>query len=195
MSRRHTLQGVGMSREGGMSKLRKANKPKLSIPKEVSGEIVSMPRGQGKDIHGLTYKQGVFAQNVANGMTLRDSYRHAYDAAGMSAGSINAEAQKLMDNPAVTTRIDTLARDKLAKVSHDATRIRTFVIERLHVEAHDPDNPPSVRVRALELLGKLDIVGAFRDRIEAVAAEPPASDLAATLEARLRALLPSPDKA
>ena len=82
-----------------------------------------------------------------------------------------------------------LLRDRQAKTSLDAARIRQHVIERLHAESTDPDNPPAARVRALELLGKLDVVGAFRERVATEPDAPAQADLAATLEARLKALL------
>jgi hypothetical protein len=94
-----------------------------------------------------------------------------------------------MDNAAVVLRVNALVAAKQASASHDAVRIRRHVIDRLHAESTDPDNPPAARVRALELLGKLDVVGAFRERVATEAAEAAPADLAATLEARLRAVL------
>jgi hypothetical protein len=78
---------------------------------------------------------------------------------------------------------------KQAKTSHDASRMRSFVIERLHSEAADTSNPPSVRVRALELIGKLDVVAAFSAKPQTDEAAAPTQELAATLEARLKALM------
>jgi hypothetical protein len=193
MSRRHTLQGKRDTKGKVNNKLR-MSRP-VSKPyevKEVTGEIVALAHGQGKNAYGLTAKQDSFARNVADGLTLAASYRAAYDADGMSQSAVHNEASRLMDNPSVAHRVNGLIAEKESKTQHDAGRMRRFVLERLHIEANDPNNPPSVRVRALELIGKVDVVALFRDRIEAVAAEPPASDLAATLESRLRALLPSP---
>ncbi len=185
---------IGLHKLSGISMAKGKTYKSQAVPKEVTGEIVALAHGQGKNAYGLTAKQDSFARNVADGLTLAASYRAAYDADGMSANAVHTEASLLMDNPRVAQRVNGLIAEKEAKTSHDASRIRRFVIEKLHLEADNPENPPSVRVRALELLGKLDIVGAFRDRVEAVAEAPAASDLAATLEARLRALLPSPDK-
>ncbi len=199
--RLRTLSGISMAK-GKTYKPRipspsaKPRKPKLPEPiPTVTGEIVSLARGQGRNNHGLTSKQDAFARHVAAGDTLASAYRAAYDADGMSPAAVHVAASKLMDHPAVALRVNGLIAEKEVKTSHDASRMRRFVIERLHIEANDPNNPPSVRVRALELIGKVDVVGMFRDRVEAVAEAPAASDLAATLEARLRALLPSPDKA
>lgn len=163
-------------------------KPALSV---VPGSVVvPLAKGQGKDENGLTAKQEAFCQGVGSrGDTLAASYRAAYDASGMTPASIHAEACRLMANPLIASRVNALVREKQAKTSHDAARIRSHVIERLHSESINPDNPPAARVRALELLGKLDVVGAFRERVETEAKQAAPDDIAATLEARLKALL------
>lgn len=173
---------------GEKTQKRKRKAPKLRVVAE-SDKVIPLIRGQGKSADGLTVKQEAFAAQVASGATLAASYRAAYDAGAMSAAAIHNEASKLMDHPGIAVRVNVLVRERQAKTSHDAARIRQHVIERLHVEATDPDNPPAVRVRSLELLGKLDVVGMFKDRAAVEQAEPTAGDITATLEARLKALL------
>lgn len=187
--KRQRRQGVAVDRIGGDKQgKRKRKAPALRVVAE-SDRVVPLIRGQGKSADGLTVKQEAFAASVASGATLAASYRSAYDCEAMSAGAIHTEASKLMCNPAIARRINALVDERKVKTSHDAARIRQHVIERLHVEATDPDNPPAVRVRSLELLGKLDVVGMFKDRAAAEPAEPTAGDITATLEARLKALL------
>jgi len=163
-------------------------KPALSV---VPGSVVvPLAKGSGKDANGLTAKQEAFCQGVgARGETLAAAYRAAYDASGMTPANIHNEAYKLMLRPEIASRVNALVREKQAKTSHDAARIRSHVIERLHSESVNPDNPPAARVRALELLGKLDVVGAFRERVETETKQAAPDDIAATLEARLKALL------
>ena len=48
---------------------------------------------------GLTAKQEAFAQGVAQGKTLSEAYRLAYDCQRMKDASIWTEASQLMDNP------------------------------------------------------------------------------------------------
>jgi hypothetical protein len=157
---------------------------------KVALSVVHLAKGQGRNVHGLTSKQEAFAIGVGSrGETLASSYRAAYDAANMTAATIHAEACRLMANPLVTARVNALVVERQAKTSLDATRIRQHVIERLHAESIDPANPSSTRVRAIELLGKLDVVGAFRERSIVEADHAPASDLSDTLQARLQALL------
>ncbi len=160
------------------------------VAEQPQGVVVSLARGQGKDHNGLTSKQEEFCQGVGTrGETLAASYRAAYDAEGMSPAAVHVAACRLMDNAAVALRVNALVKARQASAQHDAGRIRAHVIERLHLESMNEDSPPAARVRALELLGKLDVVGAFRERVATEQAEAAPADLAATLEARLRAVL------
>ena len=148
-------------------------------------------RGQGKNEHGLTAKREAFAQSVAAGNTLTASYKAAYNAENMTAHCIVTEASKMMSNPEVANRVNMLVEAKSRRTTHDAARIKATVIERLQIEASDKANPASVRVRALELLGKLTDVAAFRERITTEAVDVTVDDLEAQLEERLRSLLKS----
>lgn len=162
--------------------------PKLAIVDD--SKVVSLARGQGKNAHGLTSKQEAYCQGVGmRGETLAAAYRAAYDASNMTDASIYAEASRLMSNPLIAARVNALVALKQSSAMLDSARIRQHVIERLHAESIDPDNPSSTRVRAIELLGKLDVVGAFRERSVVEADHAPAHDLTQTLQARLQALL------
>ena len=165
--------------------------PSLSVVEgDKGGEIVHLAKGQGKDQNGLTVKQESFSQGVgARGLTLAQAYREAYDASNMTAASIYAEASRLMANPLIASRVNALVAQRQVSSSLDSARIRQHVIESLHRESNDPTNPSSTRVRALELLGKLDVVGMFRDRAVVESDHAQASDLSEVLQARLQALL------
>lgn len=168
-------------------KAKRKGKPALSL---VPAVVVPLAKGSGKDANGLTAKQEAFCQGVGSrGETLAAAYRAAFDASNMAPATIHNEAFKLMTRPEIAARVNTLVREKQAKASYDAARIRSHVVERLHAESVNPDNPPAARVRALELLGKLDVVGAFRERVETETKQAAPDDIAATLEARLKALL------
>jgi hypothetical protein len=181
------VDDVGNKPKGGRKPFAKAS-PKLSIVND--SKVVSLARGQGKNAHGLTSKQEAFAVGVGTrGDTLAASYRAAYDASNMTDASIYAEASRLMANPLIAARVNALVALKQSSAMLDSARIRQHVIERLHAESIDPDNPSSTRVRAIELLGKLDVVGAFRERSVVEAEHAPAHDLTQTLQARLQALL------
>jgi hypothetical protein len=147
----------------GKGKGRGKAKPSLTV---VPGNVVPLLNGKGKGKEGLTAKQEAFSAKVADGETLAASYRAAYDAQNMAPATIHNEACKLMANPLVTARVNKLVEEKRAKTSHDSARIRISVIERLQIEANDTTNPASVRVRALELLGKITDVALFTERLQ-----------------------------
>ena len=148
-----------------------------------------MIRGQGKGSEGLTAKQERFCQEVAAGNTLAASYRAAYDAANMTEHTIHNEASRLMNRPDIAARVNALIQAKQDKTSHDTARMRQHIIERLWAESQDSDSPPAARLKALELMGKLDIVGAFRERVSNEADNTASQDIAQTLQTRLKALL------
>ena len=151
----------------------KPAKPALAV---VADNVVPMAKGQGKGAFGLTAKQNTFADKVAEGSTLAEAYRHAYSAENMAQTSIHSEACRLMANPLIAARVNRLIEQKKAKTSHDATRIRISVIERLQIEAHDMSNPATVRVRALELLGKMSDVSLFVDKVETMSVDARSPD-------------------
>lgn len=172
------------------AKVTKARKPRLRLVTEQPAEVVHLANGQGKNTHGLTAKQEAFAQGVGTrGETLADAYRAAYDAANMAPATVHSEACRLMANPTISARINRLVIERQGRESHNAERIKAHVIERLHQESIDPDSSPAARIRALELLGRLGNVQAFVGKDKDDDAAPAQADIAATLEARLRALL------
>lgn len=165
----------------------KSRKPKLAI---VSGaDVVPLIRGQGKGSEGLTAKQERFCQEVAAGNTLAASYRAAYDAENMTEHTIHNEASRLMNRPDIAARVNALIQAKQARTSHDTARMRQHIIERLWAESQDSESPPAARLKALELMGKLDIVGAFRERVSNEADSTPSQDIAQALQTRIKALL------
>jgi len=174
------------------------NKPKLvlvagndtSAPNVPDNVFHVTPRGKTKNEYGLTNKQEKFARHVANGETLAAAYRASYDAENMLPATIWNQASILMANRAVSARVDMLAQAKAKDALHDATRIRLLVIERLQQESQDMQSPPAARIRALELLGKLTDVAAFRERVvNEDTSNKDSDDIAAMLEAKINELL------
>lgn len=141
--------------------------------------------------HGLTDKQEAFARGVLKYPSLADAYRNAFDAGNMSVASIYSEASRLMDHPNVAARVRGLMEDRdRRKDGIDAKRIRQHVYDRLMVESVDDDSPPAARIRALELLGKIDVVAMFKEPKGDVPDTPEdVAGLQAKLEGMLRKLI------
>ena len=119
--------------------------------------------------HGLTAKQEAFCQAYVHGASkgnARAAYREAYDTDKMKSASIRAEACRLLDNLNITQRIDQLNADIVQQQRLQGVSLRQRVTDGLLTEAQMAESP-AARVRAWELIGKLQGVDAFgADKLE-----------------------------
>lgn len=119
-------------------------------------------RSARNTLNGVTVKQENFIQCVLDGMTYSDAYRNSYDISPDTKDTtVHVSACKLIQNPNVKKRMQFLEAEKEELRRMQGQSMHARVIDRLEREANDKKNPPAVRVRALELLGKT--VGAFKD--------------------------------
>ena len=109
----------------------------------------------------LTSKQNRFAELVAGGDTLSDSYRAAYNASRMKLGSIHREASVLMSNPMVTQRVERLQRQKDTAAVAVGINDRELVLTALRQFVKTAGPKDTAKIRAAELLGKS--VGLFTE--------------------------------
>ena len=70
----------------------------------------------------------------------------------------------------------------------EAKKIRGYVVAKLLEETGNPD--PRIRLRALELTGKLTEVGSFTERVEVVQKNASSEELVDRLRSKLTGLLP-----
>ncbi len=129
-------------------------------------------RGGPLNEHGLSAKEELFAQSVGGGSTKSDAYRKAYTTSGLNATGIWHGGYTVARRPAVAARIAQLTGERnvsdAAALLHDSARAKSYIVERLWIESSDSTNKPAERLKALELLGKLEHVAAFRERTETV---------------------------
>lgn len=92
--------------------------------------------------------------------------------------------------PAALRHVDHLLKQFGSAVVGDAVQIRAYVTNRLMEESDNPD--PRIRMKALELLGKISDVGLFAERTEITVTHQTTEDLRETLRAKLGKLV-SPD--
>ena len=116
----------------------------------------------------LTPKQHKFAELVAGGDTLSDSYRGAYNAANMKPQGIRNEASRLMANPYVTTMVDTLRRRVEAAIQVMGVSTKAKVLAKLE-DLMDKAESESVQLGAAVALGKT--IALFTDVTEDRSAE------------------------
>lgn len=81
---------------------------------------------------------------------------------------------------------EAILRDYAHSVVTSATQIRHLVTNKLIQETENPD--PKVRIKALELLGKIGDVGLFTEKTEVTITHQTTDDLRAKLKQRLQAL-------
>lgn len=136
----------------------------------------------------LTPKQAAFAGFVAKGLSYSDAYRKAYQSKA-SQNAINVEASRMMKKEKIQKAVEDLRADRREAKSAHKKLSREWVLEMLKKEAMDGDNPPSTRVRALELLGKAE--GAFDDTTRMVVEHRSPEDIESELEKRLSRLFES----
>lgn len=114
-----------------------------------------------------------------------------------AAGILNAVAQgsnvpssiagAVTSTPESAAYVDAVLRTYDMQVVGEAKRLRNFVTNKLILEAEN--NDPRVRLRALELLGKISDVGLFSERTEVTVTNRSTSELEQVLRAKLDRLL------
>ena len=140
--------------------------------KEISEGLKAVPMTQillGSNQAGitLTKKQKTFAEEVVKTGNKSASYRKAYDHKGKPE-TASRDAQKVANNPKVSTYIQALEAAKEAETYLLPARLRTIAIHRLTGLALNEDIPPAQQLKALELIGKMTEVALFTERRELI---------------------------
>ena len=91
----------------------------------------------------------------------REAFKAFTDAGGVKAPSMSVVATY---PNASLAYLDRMLSEYDHELINSAVRIREFTKNKLLVESENPDG--KIRIRALELLGKMKDVGLFTDRIE-----------------------------
>jgi len=138
----------------------------------------------------MTPKQHQFAREVVLGKSQADAYRSAYNTLRMNDNSIRREASRLMDNPNVATTVVELQQKADAAVVQERVASREEVLQTLTGYMHSGEPKDSVRLRAVELMGRH--YGLFTDRIEAMVPERSSEEISAALEEKPSSLLGTP---
>lgn len=89
--------------------------------------------------------------------------------------------------PGVVLKLEALLTTYDHEVVDDAKRLRAYVTNRLIEESDSPD--PKIRMRALEMLGKISEVGLFTERREVVVTNRSEKDIQQELHEHLSLLV------
>jgi hypothetical protein len=106
--------------------------------------------------------------------------------------SKKATTQRMSALPTASLRLThDILKEFHYKVAQDASQIRNLVTNKLILESENPD--PKVRMKALELLGKISDVGLFSEKTEVTVTHQSSDDLKQQLRAKLEKLVnPAP---
>ena len=118
---------------------------------------------------------------------LTTAYAANPQATSQKANNVNTSALMPASLQNIRTYLDEYGR---AVVNH-AIEIRHAVTNRLIEESQNPD--PRIRIRALELLGKVSDVGLFTDRTEVTITHQTTDELRLKLRAKLQRLVAQPE--
>jgi phage terminase small subunit len=147
----------------------------------------------GKEPSGkLTGKQFSYVQAILRGANQSDAYREAYNAQNMSDQAIWTEAGRLFRHPEVSRRVTAGRAAQERQAVHTGASLRLHVEKELFALSTKAESDQS-RLRALELLGKLDKVGAFTERVAQVSGEQTAEEVQAELAGLLGQYLDDAD--
>lgn len=130
---------------------------------------------------GITAKMDAFARHVAEGLSLADAYRRAFNTAKMKPKTVSNDASRLARHPGVSAAIETYRAENEARNRMLALEKSDRIWGRLWYLIEDANVPPAVRVKALDLAARL--AGMFKDRKDEITLS--ASEIEAELTNRL----------
>jgi phage terminase small subunit len=140
----------------------------------------------------LTHKQKAFADYIAGGKNLTDSYRAAYDAENMKPASIHQNACRLAANVNITARIEnrTAAQDRAGIAC--SVSDRELVLRTLRDTVLDQKEKTADRLRATELLGKT--IAMFTDKVIEQSEQRTPEEIKAELQTIMSQVFDKPEK-
>jgi len=88
-----------------------------------------------------------------------------------------------LSSPGVVAQVAALLSEYDKTVVQSAAQLRTYITNRLLLESDSPD--PRIRIKALEMLGKISDVGLFTEKTEITMRHRPTEELEQMLRERL----------
>ena len=133
---------------------------------------------------GITIKMNAFARHVAEGLSLADAYRAAFNTASMKAKTVRDDASRLAQHSGVRAAVDVYRAEIQERNRISALERDERIWERIWSLIEDEVVPAAVKVKALDLAARL--AGMFKQASD----EAPISvaALEAELSRRLRGL-------
>ena len=168
--------------------------PELGVPLEDEAKTISLPERTAAlaktvsllEDHGLDTTPDADDQDVA--AALATSF--AQDPEKTSRKVTTTRAAKL--TPASIKMAGAIIEEFNHSVVESAKQLRNLVTNKLIMESENPD--PRVRMRALELLGKISDVGLFTEKSEVTITHQTTDDIKEKLRGKLAKLVNPPEE-
>ena len=168
--------------------------PELNVPMEKGEPSVDLKdrmkaaANTAKELgeHGVDLEPTKEDKDVA----AKISVAYADDPADVSKKVTEKKISTL--TPASLVLTDNILKEFGRSVVESAVQIRHLVTNKLLLETDNPD--PRVRIRALELLGKVSDVGLFAEKSEVTITHQSTDDLREKLRSKLAKLVNPPEK-
>ena len=134
---------------------------------------------------GITAKMDSFSRHVAEGLSLADAYRQAFNTSNMKPRTVSNDASRLARHPGVSAAISGYRAENEARNRMLALQRDERIWESLWGLVENDEVPPAVKVKALDLAARLcGMFGRPRDEAPLSAAEIEA-ELVERLKVRL----------
>lgn len=168
--------------------------PELGVPLEDEAKTISLPERTAAlaktvsllEDHGLDTTPDADDQDVA--AALATSF--AQDPEKTSRKVTTTRAAKL--TPASIKMAGAIIEEFNHSVVESSKQLRNLVTNKLIMESENPD--PRVRMRALELLGKISDVGLFTEKSEVTITHQTTDDIKEKLRGKLAKLVNPPEE-
>jgi hypothetical protein len=151
-------------------------------PKDLTGKAEAAAE-TAKHLHAHGLKIDITAEDRDNASEISMAY---------AADPVRTSKKATLKNISRTPPATLLLTDKILKdfghsVVESATQVRHLVTNKLIEETENPD--PRVRIRALELLGKISDVGLFAEKSEVTITHQTTDDIKEKLRGKLAKLI------
>ena len=121
------------------------------------------------------------------GAEFDEDYEDLSVARDIIRGEEKLDEKLLSKNPGAIAHVQRLLSEYEDQVVVEAARLRNYVTNKLILESDD--NDAKIRIRALELLGKISDVGLFTEKSEITYKTQSDEELDKSLEERIQAIL------
>lgn len=104
---------------------------------------------------GITIKMNAFARHVAEGFSLADAYRAAFNTASMKAKTVRDDASRLAQHCGVRAAVNAYRAEIEEQNRISALERDERIWEKIWSLIEDEEVPPAVKVKALDLAARL----------------------------------------